>query len=75
MRAARLHEYTDDMTQGLAIDDVDRPQITTSDGVVVPVEGAAWCQTDHPIIEGMWEQYVPQTLPITLGHANAHTTV
>jgi hypothetical protein len=38
MRAARLHGYTDDMTQGLAIDDVDRPQITTSDGVVVAAD-------------------------------------
>ena len=53
MRAARLHEYTDDMTQGLSIDDVEKPQITTSDGVVVAVEGAGWCQTDNHIIEGI----------------------
>ncbi len=75
MRAARLHEYTDDMAQGLTIDEIDKPQVTRSDGVVVAVEGAGWCQTDNHIIEGMWEQYVPQPLPMTLGHENAGTVV
>lgn len=28
MQAARLHEYTDDMSEGLAIDEVDRPHAT-----------------------------------------------
>ncbi|SFL03595.1 alcohol dehydrogenase, propanol-preferring [Halogranum rubrum] len=75
MDAARLHEYTDDMTQALSIDDVDRPDITRSDGVVVEVEGAGWCQTDNHIVEGMWTDYVEQTLPMTLGHENAGTVV
>jgi len=73
MRAARLHEYTDDMSQGLTVEDVDRPEPTASDDVIVEVEGAGWCQTDNHIIEGMWEEYVDQPLPMTLGHENAGT--
>ncbi|GGN96342.1 NAD(P)-dependent alcohol dehydrogenase [Haloarcula pellucida] len=75
MRAARLHEYTDDMAHGLSIDEVDAPQVSNSDDVVVEVEGAGWCQTDNHIIEGMWTDYVEQTLPLTLGHENAGTVV
>ncbi|SEH17559.1 NAD+-dependent secondary alcohol dehydrogenase Adh1 [Natronorubrum sediminis] len=71
MQAARLHEYTDDMSQGLEIDDIDRPTVDRSDEVVVDVEGAGWCQTDNHIIEGMWTDYAPQDLPMTLGHENA----
>jgi NAD+-dependent secondary alcohol dehydrogenase Adh1 len=75
MRAARLHGYTDDMSNGLSIDEVDKPRIRKGDDVIVEVEGAGWCQTDNHIIEGMWEAYVPQPLPMTLGHENAGTVV
>ena len=75
MQAARLHEYTDEMSEALQIDEVDRPTVTTSNGVVVEVNGAGWCQTDNHIIEGMWTEYVDQTLPMTLGHENAGTVV
>ena len=75
MKAARLHEYTDDMSDGLTVESVDRPELERSDGVLVDVEGAGWCQTDNHIIEGMWEQYVPQPLPMTLGHENAGEVV
>ncbi|MFC6974263.1 NAD(P)-dependent alcohol dehydrogenase [Halomicroarcula sp. GCM10025709] len=75
MRAARLHEYTHDMSAGLSLDEVDEPQVSTPTEVVVSVEGAGWCQTDNHIIEGMWEQYVEQPLPMTLGHENAGTVV
>jgi propanol-preferring alcohol dehydrogenase len=75
MRAARLHEYTDDMSSGLSIDEVDAPQVATGHDVIVEVEGAGWCQTDNHIIEGMWEPYVSQPLPMTLGHENAGTVV
>lgn len=75
MEAARLHEYTEDMSEALTIDDIDRPQVARSDGVVVEVEGAGWCQTDNHIVEGMWTDYVEQTLPLTLGHENAGTVV
>ncbi|MDQ2050312.1 NAD(P)-dependent alcohol dehydrogenase [Natronolimnohabitans sp. A-GB9] len=71
MQAARLHEYTDDMSEALSIDEVDRPELERSDGVVIEVEGAGWCQTDNHIIEGMWTDYAPQDLPMTLGHENA----
>ncbi len=75
MEAARLHAYTDDMTNGLSIDEVAEPEVTGPDDVLVAVEGAGWCQTDNHIIEGMWEEYVPQPLPMTLGHENAGTVV
>ncbi|WP_430506513.1 NAD(P)-dependent alcohol dehydrogenase [Haloparvum sp. PAK95] len=71
MRAARLHEYTEDMSDALRIDEVDRPVPTAPDDVIVEVSGAGWCQTDNHIIEGMWTEYVPQDLPMTLGHENA----
>jgi D-arabinose 1-dehydrogenase-like Zn-dependent alcohol dehydrogenase len=71
MQAARLHEYTDDMTGALSIDEVDRPAVRRPSDVIVEVEGAGWCQTDNHIIEGMWTEYVPQDLPMTLGHENA----
>jgi propanol-preferring alcohol dehydrogenase/NAD+-dependent secondary alcohol dehydrogenase Adh1 len=71
MQAARLHAYTDDMTEALSLDEVDRPTVESSDGVVVEVEGAGWCQTDNHIVEGMWTEYVEQDLPLTLGHENA----
>jgi D-arabinose 1-dehydrogenase-like Zn-dependent alcohol dehydrogenase len=75
MQAARLHEYTDEMDEALSIDDVDEPRIEWADGIVVDIEGAGWCQTDNHVIEGMWEQYMPQDLPMTLGHENAGTVI
>jgi len=75
MRAARLHEYTDDMANGLTVEDIDQPQIGSENGVLIEVEGAGWCQTDNHIIEGMWTDYVTQDLPMTLGHENAGTVV
>ncbi|MEZ3145427.1 NAD(P)-dependent alcohol dehydrogenase [Halobaculum sp. MBLA0143] len=75
MEAARLHEYTDDVSTGLSIDEVDAPQVTDGSDVIVEVAGAGWCQTDNHIVEGMWESYVPQPLPMTLGHENAGTVV
>ncbi|WP_318569747.1 NAD(P)-dependent alcohol dehydrogenase [Salinigranum marinum] len=71
MQAARLHEYTDDMTEALSIDEIDRPTVEGPSDVIVEVKGAGWCQTDNHIIEGMWTEYVPQELPLTLGHENA----
>ena len=71
MRAARLHEYTNDMAEALSIEDVPRPEPTSADEVVVEIEGAGWCQTDNHVIEGMWTDYVSQELPLTLGHENA----
>jgi D-arabinose 1-dehydrogenase-like Zn-dependent alcohol dehydrogenase len=75
MQAARLHEYTDDMSEGLTLEEADQPTIDRSDGVLVEVIGAGWCQTDNHIIEGMWDEYVEQDLPMTLGHENAGQVV
>ncbi|MFC7190799.1 NAD(P)-dependent alcohol dehydrogenase [Halocatena marina] len=73
MQAARLHEYTDDMSTALSIDELDRPAATAPDEVVIEIEGAGWCQTDNHVIEGMWTEYMPQDLPMTLGHENSGT--
>lgn len=73
MRAARLHEYTDDPGDALRIDEVERPTAADPDDVVVDVEGAGWCRTDNHVIEGLWTDHVPQSLPLTLGHENAGT--
>ncbi|PSP88822.1 D-arabinose dehydrogenase [Halobacteriales archaeon QS_4_69_34] len=75
MQAARLHEYTDEMDAALSIEEIDRPVVDAADGIVVEVEGAGWCQTDNHVVEGMWTEYVPQELPMTLGHENAGTVV
>ncbi len=75
MQAARLHEYTHEMSEALSIDEVDRPEAERSDHVVIEVEGAGWCQTDNHVIEGMWTDYLPQELPMTLGHENAGEVV
>ena len=75
MRAARLHDYTETMDDALSVDDVDAPQVSQADHVIVDVEGAGWCQTDNHVIEGMWAQYMPQDLPMTLGHENAGRVV
>ncbi len=75
MLAARLHEYTDSIGEALSLDETDRPRIDRSDGVLVEVEGAGWCQTDNHIVEGMWTEYVEQSLPMTLGHENAGVVV
>ncbi len=59
------------MSEALTVEGVERPTADRSTDVVVAVEGAGWCQTDNHIVEGMWAEYVPQTLPMTLGHENA----
>ncbi len=40
MRAARLHEYTQDMSDGLSVEEIDRLEPDRSRDVVVSVEGA-----------------------------------
>ena len=75
MEAARLHAYTHEMDEALSFDTVDAPQPTHPTHVVVRVAGAGWCQTDNHIIEGMWDPYVDQPLPMTLGHENAGEVV
>lgn len=40
-------EPFDDVSNGLQIDDIERPNATDPGDVVVEVEGAGWCQTDN----------------------------
>lgn len=75
MQAARLHEYTDEMSTALSIDEIDRPTVTDPSTLVVEIDGGGWCQTDNHVIEGMWAEYMPQELPMTLGHENAGTVI
>ncbi|UWG47081.1 Zn-dependent alcohol dehydrogenase [Halanaeroarchaeum sp. HSR-CO] len=73
MRAARLHEYTDDMHDAFEIEEIPRPEIQSPNDVLVEIDGAGWCQTDNHIVEGMWTKYVDIDFPQTLGHENAGT--
>lgn len=65
MRAARLHEYTTDMSNALVIEEVEPPKVTRSDHVLVEVEGAGWCQTDNHAIQGTMTDFT--SLPMTPG--------
>jgi NAD+-dependent secondary alcohol dehydrogenase Adh1 len=73
MRAARLHEYTEEMKDALSIDQVDRPKLIGADDILVEVEGAGWCMTDNHVIKGTWDPYVD--FPVTLGHETAGKVV
>lgn len=73
MQAARLYEYTEDLENAFTLEDVERPELTASNDVIVEIEGAGWCQTDNHIVEGMWTKYVDIDFPQILGHENAGT--
>lgn len=72
MRAARLHEFSDDMENALTIEEIDVPELERTTDVLVRVVGAGWCQTDNHIIQGMWHES-DEALPQVLGHENAGT--
>lgn len=71
MRAARLHEYTDDPGSAFTIEEVDRPEVVEPDDVVVEVEAAGWCHTDNHVVEGSMREIAEAELPYTPGHENA----
>ncbi|RQH02595.1 NAD(P)-dependent alcohol dehydrogenase [Natrarchaeobius oligotrophus] len=71
MRAARLHEYTSDLESAFTIEEIDSPEITAPDDVVVDVEAAGWCHTDNHIVEGEMADVTSVSLPYTPGHENA----
>lgn len=75
MKAARLHEYTDDPSSAFTIEDVPRPEIEGPEDVIVEVAGAGWCHTDNHILEGDFEPIADHELPYTPGHENAGTVV
>ena len=71
MKAARLHEYTDDLGDAFTIEDVERPTVEGPDDVIVDVEAAGWCHTDIHIVEGSMQEIQEAELPYTPGHENA----
>lgn len=73
MKAARLYEYTDDPSSAFTIEDVDPPEVSEPDDVIVDVEGAGWCHTDNHIVAGALEDDQEGLLPYIPGHENAGT--
>jgi NAD+-dependent secondary alcohol dehydrogenase Adh1 len=75
MKAARLHRYYEDYRDHydelLPIEEVEKPQVTRPDDVLVRIGGAGLCRTDLHIIEGIWKDKTRITLPYTPGHENA----
>jgi D-arabinose 1-dehydrogenase-like Zn-dependent alcohol dehydrogenase len=71
MKAARLQEYTDDISTAFSFTSVPKPTPDRSDDIVVRVEAAGWCHTDNHIVHGAFEDAADITLPLTLGHENA----
>ncbi len=74
MKAARLHEYDEQMNVELKIEMLSEPTITTADEVIVRVGAAGLCRTDLHIIEGVWRNVMDPAgtlLPYILGHENA----
>ncbi len=55
MDAARLHEYTDEMSMAFSFEELPRPEPERSDDIVVRIEAAGWCHTDNHIVHGDFE--------------------
>ncbi|TYT63587.1 NAD(P)-dependent alcohol dehydrogenase [Natrialba swarupiae] len=73
MDAARLHEYTDEMSMAFSFEELPRPEPERSDDIVVRIEAAGWCHTDNHIVHGDFEGVADINLPHTPGHENAGT--
>ena len=72
MKAARLHEYDENVSPGsLKIEEVDEPRIEGPLDVLVRIGAAGLCRTDIHVVEGQWKELVGIELPYTLGHENA----
>ncbi|MGH2699963.1 MAG: NAD(P)-dependent alcohol dehydrogenase [Actinomycetota bacterium] len=70
MKAARLHDYDQD----LRIDEVGEPTITGPHDVIVKIGAAGLCRTDIHIRDGDWKEVQDGAgleLPYTLGHENS----
>jgi len=72
MKAARLHEYDENVSPGsLTIEEVDEPEIEGPLDVIVRIGGAGLCRTDIHVVEGQWKEITGIQLPYILGHENA----
>lgn len=70
MKAARLHDYNQD----LKLDETEEPEVTGPHDVIVRIGAAGLCRTDIHIRDGDWRQVqegAGTKLPYTLGHENA----
>jgi NAD+-dependent secondary alcohol dehydrogenase Adh1 len=67
MKAARLHEYNQDLT----LETVPDPSLQGPNDVIVRIAAAGLCRTDLHIMEGIWKNKVNVRLPYILGHENA----
>src|SRR5713226_8515870 len=73
MKAAVLNSY-DTRVGGpdfVALQEVPDPRIQGPSDVIVRIGGAGVCRTDLHVIEGLWRDRVPVTLPYIMGHENA----
>ena len=72
MKAARLHEYDENVSPGsLKIEEVEEPRIEGPLDVLVRIGAAGLCRTDIHVVEGQWKDIVGIELPYILGHENA----
>src|SRR5919199_6957907 len=72
MKAARLHEYDENVSPGsLKVEEVEEPKIEGPLDVIVRIGGAGLCRTDIHVVEGQWKEITGVELPYTLGHENA----
>ena len=67
MKAARVVAYH----EPFALTEVPEPEVQGPHDVIVRIGGAGLCRTDLHILEGLWQDKVPVTLPYTPGHENA----
>ena len=52
----------------LVVEGIQRPTISSPEGVLVRVGAAGLCHSDLHLINGDWEQSLPLSLPKTPGH-------
>ena len=72
MKAARLHEYDENVNPGsLKVEEVEEPKIEDPSDVIVRIGGAGLCRTDIHVVEGQWKEITGIELPYILGHENA----
>lgn len=73
MRAAVLDSYDTTLSRRefVTSQEVPEPRISGPSDVIVRIGGAGVCRTDLHIIEGLWRDRVPVSLPYIMGHENA----
>lgn len=62
--AARIHEYS----SPLIVEEIQKPIISTPEGVLLKVGASGLCHSDLHLINGEWQKTLPLKLPTTPGH-------